>query len=200
MLTKRAMVLSVVSAFSLVGSMAFAKNVDVDLGQSKLGWVGKKVLGQHNGVIKLKSGVVDIDGNNLKGGSFEVDMTSIVVEDVKDPKSNADLTGHLKSDDFFGVANHGTAIFKITSVKPLADKSQGTHEITGDLTIKGATHPVTFPATIEFKGKQASAKGKMTVDRTKYDIRYRSLKFFGDIGDKAINDNFEIDLDLKTKI
>src|SRR5690606_22867425 len=126
-------------------------------------------------------------------------MTSIIVEDLKDPEYNGKLVGHLKSDDFFSVDKFPVATFKITSVKP-TNKNLGTHEVTGNLTIKGITHAVKFPATIEFKDGLATAKGKLKVDRTKYNIRYGSGKFFENLGDKMIDDNFEIELNVISKI
>ncbi len=187
----------IMTAFS--ASHAFAKELSIDPAQSTIKWTGKKVTGQHHGVINLKSGSVDVDKNALKGGQFEVDMTSIKNEDITDAENNAKLTGHLKSDDFFGVNKFSTATFKITSVKPLKGQKDATHEITGDLTIKGVTHPVTFPAVVDIKGDKASAKGKVTIDRTKYGIKYGSGQFFENLGDKMINDTFELDLDLKSK-
>jgi polyisoprenoid-binding protein YceI len=180
------------------GKGAAVANLEVDSSKSSVRWLGKKVTGEHSGTIALKSGQVELDGKNVKGGIFEIDMGSIVVEDLKDPEWNKKLNDHLKSDDFFGVANHPISTFKITSVKPVKKKDT-THEITGDLTIKGITHAVTFPAKIEVKGNEASAKGKVTVDRTKYNIRYGSGKFFDNLGDKMINDDFQLELDLKSK-
>jgi len=192
--------LSLLTVLSLTGAMSFAKNFPVDTSQSKVRWLGKKVSGQHNGTVNVKSGTVDLKGNNLKGGNFEIDMPSIVVEDIKDAEFNGKLTGHLKSDDFFSVEKFPTSTFKITSVKPLKSKKDGTHEITGDLTIKGITHPVTFPATVEVKNGVAKAKGKATVDRIKYNIRYGSGQFFKNLGDKMIDDQFQIELDIQSKI
>lgn len=172
---------------------AKAQAVKLDLGASTLGWTGRKVVGPHNGDIKIKSGQIEVQGEQLKGAQFEVDMATITDEDVKDPEYNKKLVGHLKSDDFFGVAKHPVSTFKMTSAKPLA-KAEGnaTHEITGDLTIKGITHPVTFPAKVEIKDGKAQAEGTMNVDRTKYEIRYGSGKFFQNLGDKMIDDNFQV--------
>lgn len=192
--------LSIFTALSLMGASSFAKQVAIDTNTSKVQWLGKKVTGQHNGTVKLKSGTVDIEGSNIKSGNFDMDMTSIVVEDLKDATYNKKLTDHLKSDDFFGVDKFPVSSFKITSVKPIKNKKDGTHEITGDLTIKGVTHPVTFPATVEVKNGVATAKGKAVIDRTKYNIRYGSGKFFQNLGDKMIDDTFQVDLDLQAKI
>jgi polyisoprenoid-binding protein YceI len=189
----------IMTAFSASQALAKAKELSIDPAQSTIKWTGKKVTGQHHGVINLKSGTVEVDKDALKGGQFEVDMTSIKNEDISDAENNAKLTGHLKSDDFFGVNKFSTATFKITSVKPLKGQKDATHEITGDLTIKGITHPVTFPAVVEVKGDKASAQGKVTIDRTKYGIKYGSGQFFENLGDKMINDTFELDLDLKSK-
>lgn len=172
--------------------------VVVDPAKSAITWLGKKVTGQHNGTVALKSGQVFFDGDTLTGGEFEIDMTSIRCDDLKDAEYNKKLVDHLKSDDFFSVDKYKTVIFKMTSVKPLEGKKDATHEITGDLTIKGVTHPVTFPALIVVKDGQASAKGKVTVDRTQYGIRYGSGQFFKDLGDKMIDDNFELGFDLQS--
>lgn len=179
--------------------VATAKPVAIDTGASKLDWVGKKVTGQHNGTVALKSGEVELEGNSIKGGQFDIDMSSIKVLDLTDEKNNAKLTGHLKSDDFFGVEKHPTAKFKITSVKPVKGKKDANVEVTGDLTVKGQTNQITFPALVDVKDGKASAKGNISIDRTKYNVRYGSGKFFDNLGDKMINDNFDIALDLKTK-
>lgn len=183
---------------ALAASACFAKGTPIDVHQSHVKWVGKKVTGQHNGTIALKSGEVDLAGDSLKGGKFEVDMTSIVCEDLKDAETNAKLIGHLKTDDFFGVDKNPTSTLVIKSVKPAAKPTKdATHEITGDLTIKGTTHPVTFPAVVEVKGGKLHATGKIDIDRTKYNIRYGSGKFFQNLGDKTIYDNFELTFDVK---
>jgi polyisoprenoid-binding protein YceI len=183
--------------FSIVSANAFAKPTPIDTKKSVINWVGKKVTGKHNGRVWLKTGSVDLDKNTIKGGDFVIDMASIKVDDLKDPDYNGKLTGHLKSDDFFGVAAHPTSTFKITSVKPLK-KDGNTHEITGDLTIKNITKSVSFPAKVDIKGNKATAKGTLKVDRTLFDVKYGSGKFFDNLGDKMINDEFEIELDIKT--
>jgi polyisoprenoid-binding protein YceI len=195
--------------FAGVGSSSAAKKkakdssqtVNLDLNSSVLNWTGKKVTGAHNGTIKLKSGQAVLSGNALVGGNFEVDMTSLQNDDIDNPGSKEKLVGHLKSDDFFSVEKFPTALFKITSVKALTPEKPGqpTHEITGDLTIKGITHPVTFPAVVSIKDGKAEATGSVVVDRTKWDVRYGSGKFFDNLGDKVIYDDFTVDLHLVGK-
>lgn len=164
----------------------------VDTEQSSIHWIGKKVTGKHSGTIKIKEGSLDMKKGVLTGGSFTIDMTSLAVTDLKGNMAGK-LAGHLTSDDFFGVANHPTAGLKITNVKNLGS---GTFDLTADLTIKGITHPVTFETFVIENGAGISATAKLVVDRTKYDIKYGSGKFFDSLGDKMIYDDFELNVNI----
>jgi polyisoprenoid-binding protein YceI len=167
---------------------------------STLGWVGKKVTGQHNGTIQFKSGLVLVKGAQITGGTFVVDMSTLKNTDLTDADSNGKLIGHLQSDDFFSVQKHPTATFVITSIKALKGDASGNNAaITGNLTIKGKSNPLTFPAKIGVKNGVAAASGTATIDRTKYDIRYGSKSFFESIGDKAIDDNFTLTFNVIAK-
>jgi polyisoprenoid-binding protein YceI len=167
---------------------------------STIGWLGKKVTGQHNGTIQFKSGQVLVKGTQITGGTFVVDMNSIKDTDLTDADYNAKLIGHLKSDDFFSVEKNPTATFVITSIKALKGDAAGNNAtITGNLTIKGKTNPLSFPAKIGVKNGVAAASGTATVDRTKYDIRYGSKSFFESIGDKAIDDTFTLTFNVVAK-
>lgn len=165
----------------------------VDGSKSKIAWLAKKVTGSHNGFISITGGELQADGSTLKGGSFTVDTRTMTVEDIKNADGNARLLGHLKSDDFFSVEKHPSAAFAITSAKK---KSGNEYDITGNLTIKGITQPITFPATVVVSGNQLNAKATITIDRTKFDIKYRSNSFFQNLGDKAIYDDFTLDVEL----
>jgi len=165
----------------------------VDPKGTSLQWLGKKVTGQHNGAIQLKDGSVQVKGDQLTGGTFTFDMNTISVADLTDPGYNAKLVGHLKSDDFFGVEKYPTSTFTITSVRPLKGDAAGNNAtVTGNLTIKGTTNPVSFPAKVSVKNGVVSAQGTATVNRAKYDVRYGSKSFFESIGDKAIDDDFNL--------
>lgn len=170
-----------------------ATTYQVDKSQSKLNWTGKKVTGQHSGTINVADGKLDIENNVLKGGNFSLDTRSIAVTDIKDAGGNAKLVGHLKSEDFFGVEKYPSANFVITKVTPTGS---GKYDVTGNLTIKGITNPITFPATVTVAGNKVSAKADIKVDRTKYNIRYGSKSFFEGIGDKAIYDEFDLAVEL----
>ncbi|MFN3269431.1 MAG: YceI family protein, partial [Candidatus Kapaibacteriota bacterium] len=138
------------------------------------------------------------DGNKITSGEFEVDMTSIRNEDLKDKDLNAKLVGHLKSDDFFSVAKFPTAKFVITHSTPLKASKAGEPNIaiTGKMTIKGITQTISFPATIKADGNKITAKATLELDRTKFDVRYGSGSFFDNLGDNVIYDNFTLELNL----
>ena len=167
-----------------------ATTFKVDTQKSIVLWNGKKVTGEHSGTIKLAGGTLSLSGTNLTQGSFTIDMTTITSTDG----AGARLEGHLKADDFFGVEKFPTANFVITKVTPAA---AGKLTVSGNLTIKGITKALSFPATLAVKGNSLTAVAKsVKVDRTKYDIRYRSKSFFDSIGDKAIDDEFTLDITL----
>ena len=165
----------------------------VDKTNSTLTWTARKVTGQHTGSIRISNGTLELDNNQLQRGSFELDTRSITVTDLKDADSNAKLTGHLKSDDFFAVEKFPAANFTINSVTPVSGNQ---HTVTGKLTIKGITHDLSFPATVVINGSKLSAKASVKIDRTKYDIKFRSKSFFENLGDKAIYDDFDLDIAL----
>ena len=180
-----------VLALSLTTSV-YAGSQKVDVSKSTVKWLGKKVTGEHYGTIRIKEGNLEVEKDKVIGGKVIVDMQSIVDEDIKDAGMNAKLVGHLKSDDFFGVATFPTAELVITKV----ESNGNTHTFSGNLTIKGITNPVSFAATSSKDGKNTVYKGKLTIDRSKYNVRYGSKSFFDNLGDKAIYDEFTLDFNL----
>jgi polyisoprenoid-binding protein YceI len=112
---------------------------------------------------------------------------------LKDGEGNAKLEGHLKSDDFFSTDKNPTAKFVTSKIE---SKGGDQYIVKGSLTVKGITNEIEFPATIQVSNGQINAKAKILVDRTKFDIKFRSGNFFQNLGDKAIEDNFELDVDL----
>lgn len=165
-------------------------NVKAD--ESTIAWTGRKVTGQHNGSITIKEGTLNIKDGLLLGGSVTIDMTSITVLD-QEGSGKTKLEGHLKSDDFFGVQTYPTATLNITNA---VSKGSGQYNITADLTIKGITHPVNFVAVLKSESKNMVATANIKVDRSLYNVRYGSGKFFDDLGDKTIYDEFELDVKL----
>lgn len=173
--------------------------IEFDPASSVMKWEGKKVTGTHHGQIKLKSGFVTMNGKELVGGEFVVDMTTITDEDLADAEYNQKLVKHLSSEDFFDVAKYPTSVLKIKSAKSVHGFTGPTYEVTGDLTMKDKTNEVKFPAEIKTKDGKTTATANITIDRTKWGIKYGSGKFFTGLGDKVINDNFQLAIALSTK-
>ncbi|PRY16549.1 polyisoprenoid-binding protein YceI [Pontibacter ummariensis] len=188
-------------AAAAVEAPAKARAYTVDVAKSNVKWHAKKVTGEHMGNIALHHGQMLLSGNKVVGGTFAIDMNSITCTDITDAEYNGKLIGHLKSDDFFSVGKHPMATFKINSVKPVANAAVGkpNYTVSGDLTIKGITKPISFPATITVKNGVATAKADVTIDRAKFDVRYGSNSFFEGLGDKAISDDFVVSLDVTAK-
>lgn len=165
----------------------------VDVQKSVIAWNGKKVTGEHSGNIKLNGGTLTAAGSSISKGSFSINMNTITCTDLQGEWAEK-LVGHLKADDFFGVEKFPTSNFVITKVTPAIN---GSATVSGNLTIKGITKPITFPASVAVNGNTLTATAKgVKVDRTKYDIRYGSKSFFDSIGDKAIDDEFTLDITL----
>jgi polyisoprenoid-binding protein YceI len=181
------------TAFTLTSAVMAPVSFKVDAAKSNITWLAKKVTGEHSGRLTFQSGTVLTDGKALTGGTFTVDMTTLIVTDITDKETNGKLVGHLNSPDFFDVAGHKTSTLAIKNVKATG---KDTYDVTADLTIKGITKPVTFPATVTITGSNVTAKATVKVDRTNYDIKYGSGKFFEGLGDKVIYDDFTIDLNV----
>lgn len=170
-----------------------ATEYSVDSKVSKVTWLGKKVTGEHTGNINIAEGKLLSDGKNYTGGSFTIDMNSITNTDLKDEGYNKKLVGHLKSDDFFSTEKFPKSTLVITRVTP---NGKDKYNIKGNLTIKGITNEIEFPATIVSSGKQLKASAKIIVNRAKFDVRYGSGSFFENLGDKTIYDDFELNVNL----
>lgn len=173
---------------------AEVEQIDVDVTTSTVKWMGAKVGGSHNGTINLNEGSLEMDNGQLTGGSFVIDMTSINCEDLEG-EYKGKLEGHLKSDDFFGVENFPTAAFNITNV---VAQGPGKYKVEGDLTIKGITKSVKFPAMVEETEGAYTATADITVDRSEFEVKYGSGSFFEGLGDKVIYDDFTLNVSLST--
>ena len=186
-------------AITAIGTFAFTtintKPADytVNAKMSTCTWLAKKVTGEHTGGIKISKGSIISDGKTITGGSFEFDMRSITNTDLTDSTYNAKLITHLKSDDFFSTEKNPTAKFEL---KKIELKSGSEYSVTGNLTIKGITNEISFPAVINIKAKTIVTVAKITVNRTKFDIKYGSASFFEGLADKAISDEFELNINV----
>lgn len=182
------------SPASVAVNLAKTTSFKVDASQSNLQWEARKVGGGHTGTVKIAQGEVLVAKNKVVGGSVEMDMSTIA-----DVDKSQRLENHLKSDDFFSAGKFPVSTFKITKVSPIKSAKAGApnYTVEGVLTIKGISNPLSFPATIQVEGNTlTAASGSITIDRLKYDIKYRSASIFSAIGDKAIEDTFTVKFNL----
>ena len=164
---------------------------------SRLEWQAHRFVmpGYHKGTLKVSSGQINIKNQEVESGDFVFDMQSITDEDLSyNISMKTNLENHLKSADFFAAAKFSEAKLHINSGKKT---SENKYFIKGDLTIKEITKPVEF--TVEFTQKEQGrliAQSEFEIDRTNWDIKYQSGKFFTDLGDQAIDDKIKIALNL----
>lgn len=160
--------------------------------QSRIEWIGKKVTGAHDGTVAIKAGEIKLsEEGNLVGGRIVADTTSIKVLDITDPATNEQMRGHLASDDFFSSEVFPEAILEITSVNDT--------RVDADLTIKGITHPVAFDVILNSRDSFLEVSARLTIDRTKYGMKFRSGNFFLNLGDSLIYNEFELRVSLIAK-
>ena len=180
----------------LVMAAKVPSNYKVDTQNSVVVWTGYKVTGKHTGTVKIKNGTLTTDGGMLTGGSFDIDVNSITCTDLEGEYAGK-LVGHLKSDDFLGAASYPTATFVIT--KAIPQDTKGNYKILGNLTIKGTTKEVKFFANVAEANGMVNASGKITIDRSEFNMKYGSGSFFDGLGDKTIYDEFDLQISLAAK-
>ena len=190
----KTIVLSLVLSTATLFAFATKPHVDdvrVNEKSSTIKWIGSKVASSHEGNVNIAKGSLAIDHGTLVGGQIAIDMNSISCTDIKSEDKNKNLVGHLKDEDFFNTKKFPSAVIKITK----AVKGKGnSYKIIADLTIKGITQPIAFDADVTITGLNFLAKASIKIDRTKWDIKYRSGTFFEKLGDKMILDEITFDI------
>ncbi len=187
-----------------VASPAAASSLMVNTAGSTINWTGSKPTGKHSGTIGISKGLVELEGGDLSGGKFTLDMNSITVTDLEGD-SKANLENHLKGmtdenkDHFFDVRTYPTSTFEITKVAKLANDPAASHLVYGNLQIKDVTKEVGFKAKIEnTNGKLSITTPPFTIDRSEFNVKYGSSKFFPELKDKIIHDDIELQISLTT--
>lgn len=168
--------------------------------ESNIMWEGADVAGKvHNGAIDISEGMLKVKDGALVGGEFTIDMSSIVNFDVENEEYNAKLVGHLKSPDFFSIDSFPTAKFEVTSIEDYSGTEDFTHTITGNLTMKDITKSISFPATVTMENDMITATtGQFVIDRSDWNVRFRSVTFFdaAELKDKAIKNDIGLKISL----
>jgi len=167
------------------------KNFEIVSTQSNIDWVGRKVTGAHHGTIAVKAGELILHDGKLAGGKITVDITSIKILDITDAATNAQFASHLASADFFSTEKYPESTLEITSVSG--------NYVEGNLTITMTSFPVGFDVAVNVNGDHLTATGKLVIDRTKYEMKFRSGNFFRDLGDTLIYNDFELNMSITAK-
>jgi len=187
---KNILLVTLLLGFSVTLANAQVK-LTADNDKSTLNWTGEKVTGQHTGTIKLQNGWLTMKDNMITGGEFLIDMTSL-----KESEGNANFERHIKSADFFDVEKFPTAKLGLKSSESF---DKGSAVVKADLTIKGVTNPIEFKAATQKKDDGEWFFANISIDRTKWNIRYGSGSFFSNLGDKTIYDEFKVKVALLVK-
>ena len=169
--------------------------------ESRVEWAGKKPLLEgyiNTGSIGVEAGTITVAGDSAQG-EFSIDLNTLSVSatPTKPGQENA-LESHLKGERWFNVAQYPTATFTITDITPQEDSNTTfAYEVAGELTLKGQTHAVTFPATIyQAEDGRLHAHGELEVDRTQWGITAGSATFFENLADNAIDDMVKLSFSL----
>lgn len=185
-----------VSEAKEVNTVENAQKYAINVSESKISWIGSKPAGKHNGTIPINSGNIAVTGSEITGGKILMNVNEIKNNDLAgDEEMQLKLVNHLKSADFFDAENHPTAEFVITSVEPFTKDDSvevkeeydtefkpasatehvvesPTHTVTGNLTMRGKTLSVSFPALVKVENNKVTAKAKFNIDRTLWGLQY----------------------------
>lgn len=169
----------------------------VDVGKSTLEWIGRNLNNRHHGLIAIKSGGIVITGGRLSAGNIVLDMSSVNNLDLQDPGWHDLLVRHLKSEDFFAVERFPTASFSLTGWQ---EQEGGSPEApdgvaTGELTIRGITRPVSFPAIVAPQSDGSiKAHAILDIDRTLWDVGYGSGRLYERLGMHLVHDIISLEM------
>lgn len=173
------------------------ESIAVNTANSIVNWVGTAVGKNHTGTLSISDGNVQVENGKVSGGSFTLDMGTIKCTDLAADNGGAKLEGHLKSPDFFDVVAYPDASFEITKVTALNSSDGSNAMVYGNLTLKDVTKQIGFKANINVAGEKVSVDvPNFSIDRTDFNVKYGSNKFFDDLKDKAINDKIELSIKL----
>jgi len=182
----------ILTSFKSIESITYK----ADVSKSEITWAGSRPGKTHNGTLLIKEGNLVFEDGKLTGGDFILDMKTIKVLDINPGKMNKKLVTHFNSSDFFDVENHSTGKFKITSSETKDTKTL----VKGKLTIKGITNDVSFLADVLTDGDTTILKSdEFKIDRTKWDIKFRSGSFFDNLKNKLIYDDITLTVKVTAK-
>ncbi|MDX2174591.1 MAG: YceI family protein [Bacteroidota bacterium] len=160
------------------------------IANSTVKWTGYGEIGDYSlsGDLKLKTAIYNIISDTLKNAELVFDMNSITSD-----KKN--LVDHLKGEDFFDCNKYPIAEFVLRDPIHLKKKSL---EAKGILTIKGISQEISVPMNYSYENNQSVFSGKISFDRTKFNVKYNSKSFFSNLGDQAIKNTIDVEFKIKS--
>lgn len=166
---------------------------EVDVGRSRIAWVGRNPGGSHDGTLRLQSGRITVKKGVIKKGVFEVDMRTIEVSDLAGDMADL-LRRHLESEDFFAVAANPVAQFTVKRTVPIEGATPGTpnFEVEGELGMRGVANPIAFPATVGLRGGDLTLEAHFDIDRTRWNVNYGSGKLYARLGMHLVHDHITV--------
>ena len=185
----------------LVTLITASDTLYINVDSSTINWIGRKVTGEHSGTLNLSKGWVVMQEGSIIGGKFIFDMTSIKNTDIESPEWKEKLEKHLMAEDFFFTDSFPHAILEIKDHSQIVKyNTEINNRIIADLNIRGITHEINFPLEISQVQSIFYTEGTIDINRTIFNIRYKSGTFFEELGDRMIYDDFTVQFSLQTKV
>ncbi len=176
--------------------------LDTDSEASVVYWRGFKPGGEHWGHMAVTSGRIAVQDGRLFGGSVDIAMNGIVVEDLEGEMAE-ELKAHLESADFFEVETYPSAHFELSDIPTEGLPLEGLTEIKGNFTLKGVTKNITIPVHAikqdAERGIHTVESGTFRINRADWGVKYGSKSFFTNLGDAFISDEIELSFKLQTR-
>ncbi|MFC4872373.1 YceI family protein [Negadavirga shengliensis] len=198
------------------------QTLSLDHSTSKVNWRGYKPTGQHYGIIPITGGELTVEGNEITAGNFTFDITALEIHDMeKSDENHTKLWNHLQSDDFFDATNYPEAKFEVTEIisygsgNLVEDKEEfasdntpksaselapdsPTHWISGNLTMRGTTKNIKFPARISVDNNAVTAHAGFNIDRTEWGLSYGDEAGVANkAADRFIYNSVSVEFDIK---
>ena len=170
--------------------------------KSKVHWTGTKPGGEHTGIVKLKEGNIKMNDQGIQNATVILDMTSIENKDIEKEKNQKKLVNHLKSKDFFDVENYPEAKFELTDASKIQkENNEFTHKASGNLTIKDISKNISFRIKVNTDKNTLNIESeKFLIDRTEWNINYKSKSVIDNIKDNFIHDDIAIKIKTSAKM
>ena len=169
---------SAIIIYSCTKNQPIKNNYLVNESASKAEWRGSAPDHFHIGSFKVTGSLIASSKGSISSGDFIIPVSSIQDYDLPDPVKQT-LLDDLLSTNFFNVALHPNATFHITKVEAYSGNDTtaipgANYKVTGDFSLIGQTHPISFPFKVAIAGDSLTAEATFALDRTKWGMNIYS--------------------------